>query len=415
MQKAVLVTIQMEYKKREADILDRERELRELAKTAGASVVAEEVRLCQKPTPDLYVGSGKAEELAGLVKKKGADLVIFNNDLTGTQHRNLEENIGVRVVDRTQLILDIFARRARSPEGKMQVELAQLEYLLPRLSGRGRELSRLGGGIGTRGPGEQKLEEDRRLVKERISRLKKELKDLVLRRSTTRRRRAEHALPGVVFVGYTSAGKSTLFNALTAGGQTVSAGLFTTLDPLARSVVLPGHQKVLVSDTVGFIRDLPTHFIEAFKATLEEVVEADLRVHVLDIASAYAREHFEAVEEVMEDLGAAAAKTILCLNKCDLIEDAALRRKLMGEFPQGIAISALKQENLGVLLEAMAARLRGYMAEISLLLPAGRMDLVDFLYRQGRVDDIRYGPDGIRVRASVAASAAQKLSRYEIK
>ena len=292
MEKAYLLTVKLDYDKSTWDVVEMEHELRELAITAGAAIVEEETCHRQGPTSNLYIGEGKADEIAEAVKTKGINLVIFNNDLTGTQHKNLEKVLNVKVIDRTQLILDIFAARARSPEGKAQVELAQLEYRLPRLRGKGTELSRLGGGIGTRGPGEQKLEEDRRVIREKILRLKGELNDVELRRQTLRTKRGEFSLPTVVFVGYTSAGKSTLFNALTGSEQLISRGLFTTLDPLSRAVMLSNHQKVILSDTVGFIRQLPAHLIEAFKATLEEVVQADLLVHVLDVSSPKAKDHY---------------------------------------------------------------------------------------------------------------------------
>lgn len=412
MERALLVTVKLEYDKATWDALAHERELRELAATAGATVVKEEICHRDKPTSNLYVGEGKAHEIADVVFHEKVRIVIFNNDLSGTQKRNLEEVIQAKVIDRTQLILDIFARRAKSPEGKAQVELAQLEYLLPRLSGKGPELSRLGGGIGTRGPGEQKLEEDRRLLRERIIRLKNDLKDLTLRRQTLRSKREEVSLPTVVFVGYTSAGKSTLFNALTGSHQVISRGLFTTLDPLSRAITLSNHQKVVISDTVGFIRKLPHHLIEAFKATLEEVVEADLLVHVLDISSPKPNDFYHSVKKVLEELGAGQKETILALNKIDLIESKAQLEKLRRDYPDGVLISALKGENLQALLARIEEKLSFCVSEASLALPLGRMDLVDYIYREGKVKDIDYSGNKVHIKALLPSVVVKKLKSY---
>lgn len=410
-EKAVLVTVKFEHDKSTWDVVEREHELRELAKTAGAEIVLEDVSHRDAPTPDLFIGKGKVEELTLQAAIKRAGLVIFNHDLSGTQHRNLENEFNVRVVDRTQLILDIFAKRAHSLEGKAQVELAQLEYCLPRLGGHGAELSRLGGGIGTRGPGEQKLEQDRRRIRERINHLKKDLKSLSARRSTTRTKRDEHSLPTVVFVGYTSAGKSTLFNALTGSRQLVSRGLFTTLDPLTRAILLPNSQKVLISDTVGFIQHLPHHLVEAFKATLEEVVEADLLVHVLDVSSPKAKEHCASVLAVLKDLGAAEKTAITALNKIDLIGEEKIPL-LLRENPGSTAISALKQVGFDALLKKIEEKLTGYVSEVDLVLPLNRMELIDFIYREGKVKEIHYGTNAVRVRALLPQVVAKKLREY---
>ncbi|HAJ57377.1 MAG TPA: GTPase HflX [Candidatus Omnitrophica bacterium] len=414
MEKAILVTVKLEHDKSTWDVVEREHELKELAKTAGAEIVAEDVSHRDMPTPDLYIGKGKAEELTFQAAIKRAGLVIFNNDLSGTQHRNLEKELNVKVVDRTQLILDIFARHAKTLEGKTQVELAQLEYSLPRLAGRGAELSRLGGGIGTRGPGEQKLEVDRRRIRDRIIRLKQDLKSLEFRRSTTRVKRGEFSLPTVVFVGYTSAGKSTLFNALTGSQQQVSSGLFTTLDPLTRAVFLPNKQKVLLADTVGFISQLPHHLVESFKATLEEVVKADLLVHVLDISSPKAREHFDAVCTVLTDLGAEKKTTVLAFNKIDLLEDEEKLKRLVKDTPDSVAISALKHLNFDAFFQKIEDKLSGYSSEIDLLLPLDKMELVDFIYREGKVKEIDYTNSGVRMKAILPVIAAKKLKEYAV-
>lgn len=414
MERALLLTVMFDFQKTHRDIDEAQRELKELALTAGADVVLEEV--CHRPetTPNFYIGEGKVKQLVDLVASEEINVVIFNNDLSGTQHKNLEKALQAKVVDRTQLILDIFARRARSPEGKAQVELAQLEYLLPRLAGKGAELSRLGGGIGTRGPGEQKLEEDRRRIRDRIKKLKDDIKGLAERRKALRSRRDEVSLPTVVFIGYTSAGKSTLFNALTQSAQPVSAGLFTTLDPLARSLPLPNHQKIVFSDTVGFIRGLPHHLIEAFKATLEEVVEADLLVHVLDIGSPYVKEHYASVCEVLNELGAQDKKTVLVLNKIDLLEDEGRVARFQKQYPGAVAVSALHKRNLDELIRHIENNLQGYSLEIKMKLPIARMDLVDLIYSQGHVKDINYSEDGVCITALLPAVVAEKLKEYEV-
>jgi len=411
MERAILLTVKLDRDKATWDVLEHQRELKALALTAGADVLAEEMCHREGPTPDLYVGEGKAQELADVVQAHEAGLIIFNNDLSGTQHRNLERVLKTKVVDRTQLILDIFARHARSPEGKAQVELAQLEYLLPRLAGKGVELSRLGGGIGTKGPGEQKLEEDRRRIRERIRLLKTDLKDLVYQRDTRRKKRRDVSVPMVTMIGYTSAGKSTLFNALTGSEQPVSQGLFTTLDPLSRKIVLPNNQHVVLSDTVGFIRDLPSHLIEAFKATREEVVEADLLLHVMDTSSPRQDDHVRAVEEVLEALGAYKKRVIAVLNKTDLLADARVLRRLERDLPGSVAVSALKKTNLDGLLREVEKALAGYLEEVSLVLPHAKRKLVDVLYREGEVLEIAYLEDGIHVRARLPRVAAQKFQK----
>ena len=411
MEKALLITIKLDFEKSTWDVVEQEHELKELALTAGATIIQEEVCHRASPTANYYIGEGKVAEVEQTVQSKKIDLVIFNNELTGTQHKNLENVLGVKVIDRTQLILDIFARRARSPEGKAQVELAQLEYLLPRLSGRGTELSRLGGGIGTRGPGEQKLEEDRRRIREKISRLKKDLEDIVTRRQALRTRRKEFSLPTIALVGYTSAGKSTLFNALTGSAQAVSKGLFTTLDPLTRAINLSNGQKVVLSDTVGFIRELPPHLVEAFKATLEEVVQADLLIHVLDVTSAKVKEHYASVIEVLEELGIHEKKIIVALNKIDQGEEGWIKRYLR-EYPESVAISALTQKNLELLLEKIQSCLSLHMQEVDLVLPLKKIGLLDFMYQEGKVTDVVYAADGIHVKARLPLIAAQKLKEY---
>ncbi len=412
MERTLLVTVKLSFDKSTWDVLEQERELKALAMAAGAEVVAGEI--CQRAslTADFYIGDGKANEIAGIVREKQIELVIFNNDLSATQLRNLENLVCARVIDRTQLILDIFARRARSPEGNAQVELAQLEYLLPRLAGRGVELSRLGGGIGTRGPGEQKLEVDRRRIRDRIAFLKRDLVSLKSRRNALRQRRQEHSLPTVALVGYTSAGKSTLFNTLSGARQAVSRGLFTTLDPLVRAIALSNNQKVLISDTVGFIKKLPHHLVEAFKATLDEVTQADLLLHVLDTASTELAGQYDSVCDVLRQLNAEQKNNILVFNKIDLIEDKAFLERLARDYPESFFISALAGENIEALLCAIEHKLSFYFSEITLILPSGRMDLVDLIYSEGQVKRIDYLSDGVHVEAVLPFVLAQKLKAY---
>lgn len=384
-------------------------ELEELTHTSLAEVVDNITCVCDKPTPNFLIGRGKTEEIALLSQEEGADTVIFSHDLSGTQQRNLEEVIGKKTIDRTQLILDIFARHARSPEGKTQVELAQLQYLTPRLVGKGVMLSRLGGGIGTRGPGEQKLEVDRRRISKRIDKLKDDLKHLKAHRLTIRKKRKENAIPIVALIGYTNAGKSTLLNALTCAGQIVSDSLFTTLDPLHKSFILPNGEHIVISDTVGFLHNLPHHLIEAFKATLEEVVEADLLIHVLDISHPRVYEHNQAVFNVLKELQADKKFIITGLNKVDLLEDKMWLGKLKADFPNSVTISAKFRQNLDSLVEKIQENFASRMTRLELLIPHSRMDLVDLCYREGKVEEIKYLQKGVKVRLSLSRVLSQKL------
>ncbi len=409
MERALLVTIKLKSEKDNWRLEDVAEELEELAHTSGAEVVDNITCICDKPTPNFFIGRGKTEEIALLSQEQGADTVIFSHDLSGTQQRNLEEVIGKKTIDRTQLILDIFARHARSPEGKTQVELAQLQYLRPRLVGKGTMLSRLGGGIGTRGPGEQKLEIDRRRISKRIDKLKDDLKRLKVHRLTMRKKRKENAIPVVALIGYTNAGKSTLLNALTCAGQSVSDGLFTTLDPLHKSFVLPNGEHILISDTVGFLHNLPHHLIEAFKATLEEVVEADLLIHVLDISHQRVHEHNQAVFSVLTELQADKKPIITALNKIDLLDDKTWLEKLKSDFHNSIIISAKSGEGLDSLVPKIQDNFVSRMVHRELVIPYSRMDLVNLCYREGKVEEIKYLQKGIKVRLSLARVLYHKL------
>jgi len=331
-------------------------EMNELALSARGEVAGAIEAHLEKPNPSHYIREGKLAEIREKVAQERIDVVIFNSELTPVQARNIEESVGARAVDRTGLILDIFARRAQSREGKLQVEVAQLNYLLPRLVGHGTILSRLGGGIGTRGPGEQKLEVDRRRIRDRIARLKRELEKLEIHRSLVRKGRRRKDFFSVGIVGYTNAGKSTLLNALTGAGAFVEDKLFATLDPLTRLYQRNGRRNILFTDTVGFLRDLPHGLIEAFRSTLEEATEADCLIHVLDVSSPYAGEQKEAVEKVLEEIGAGKTPAVLALNKTDLLAGPEIRRN-EERFPSGVSISAKERAGIDLLYEKLESLL----------------------------------------------------------
>ncbi len=326
-------------------------EFRELVAGAGAEIVAEVLQRRPRPDPATLVGKGKVEEIAAVAKSAEATLILFDHDLTPTQLRNLEKALPVRVVDRTQLILDIFARHARSREGQLQVELAQLEYMLPRLAGRGAAMSQLGGGIGTRGPGETQLETDRRKIQRRLLQLKQELEDVRRVRTQQRHRRSAVPVPIIALVGYTNAGKSTLFNRLTDAGVLASSRMFSTLDPKLRALVLPSRRKVLLSDTVGFISNLPHTLITSFRATLEEVEKAEVLLHVQDCSSPQREQQKEEVEKVLAELGSLDKPILSVLNKIDLLPAAEQLACFSDE--SAAAISAQTGEGIAHLLALM--------------------------------------------------------------
>ncbi len=371
-------------------------ELGALARTAGADVVGSLIQRLRHPDPVTYIGKGRAQELNALVKELDLDLVIVDDELSPSQQRNLEKLLSTRVIDRTALILDIFAQHAHTREGQLQVELAQLEYRLPRLAGQGVALSRqvggsrgasgtgTGGAIGVRGPGETKLEIDRRRVRARISELREAIEAVREQRMVHRRQRAARAIPVVAVVGYTNAGKSTLFNALTEADVLVENKLFATLDPVTRHVTLPGNQEALLTDTVGFIQKLPTKLVAAFRATLEEVIDADLLLEVVDVSHENSIEQSETVNDTLRDLEAADKPRITALNKIDLLPDpAALDLTL---YPHAVPVSALKHVGLDALLEQVAQVLAESMEQIRVLIPYNKTELVELFHRRGSVE-----------------------------
>ncbi len=416
MERALLVSVQLKTDKHHWRIEDISAELEELAASTTVEVIENIICICDRATPNYLIGKGKVEEIAFIANAEKAEVVIFSHDLSGTQQRNLEKALGRRTIDRTQLILDIFSRRARSPEGKMQVELAQLEYLFSRLAGKGIVLSDLGGGIGTRGPGETKLEMDRRQVRRKIDKLKSDLRNVQLHRLAMRKKRQSNDLPALALVGYTSAGKSTLLNLLTASAQPTSEKLFTTLDPLSKNLVLPNGQSVIVSDTVGFLHELPHHLIEAFKATLEEVNQADLLIHVLDAADSRLEQHNQAVLDVLRQLGAGDKPILVVLNKIDLIDDRSWLEVHRKEFPDSIILSAKTGENLKLLLAKITEHFAGLMLSLSIVIPHHRMELVDFFYRQAKIKKIDYSQKGINIRLDISRAIFNRIRKdQEIK
>ncbi|HPQ02481.1 MAG TPA: GTPase HflX [Bacillota bacterium] len=385
-------------------------ELAHLTETAGAAVVATVIQKKGKPDPAYYVGEGKAREIEMVRSATEANLVIFDDELTPAQQRNLEEIIEGRIIDRTELILDIFAQRAATSEGKLQVELAQLNYMLPRLAGRGTEMSRLGGGIGTRGPGETRLEADRRTIRNRISSITRELETVRQRRTVQRQKRRDADLPLVALVGYTNAGKSSLLNTLTGAEVLVEDKLFATLDPTTRRYTLPDGQALLLTDTVGFIQKLPHHLIMAFRATMEEVVDADMLLHVVDASHPQAVEHCEAVFDVLREIDAADHPVITVLNKSDLPESGPMIERLHHAYPKSVAVSAVTGDGLDDLAEMISEELSSWRVRIEELVPYGD-PVLGLIRARGRVISEVYREDGVAIVAEVDRMVAGQVRK----
>jgi len=393
-------------------------EFRELVSSAGAVVVAELLQRRARPEPATLIGAGKVEEIAGVAASTEADLVLFDHDLTPTQLRNLEAALPCRVLDRTQLILDIFARHARTSEGQLQVELAQLEYMLPRLTGKGKAMSQLGGGIGTRGPGETRLETDRRRIQNRIDHLKGELDAVRRVRKQQRQRREAVPVPTVALVGYTNAGKSTLFNRLTGAQVLASSRMFATLDPKLRAIELPSRRKVLLSDTVGFIRNLPHTLVTSFRATLEEVVQAEVLLHVRDAASAYGEEQKRQVEKVLGELDSLSKPRIEVLNKIDMLADheregLLTRAQSHTGSAQEVAVSAQTGEGMETLLAAIDQALHSDpLVEAELRVPQQEGGVLAAIEAGMVVHSREYEGNLVRLRVSGPASLMGRLRKY---
>ncbi|HEX5268611.1 MAG TPA: GTPase HflX [Acidimicrobiales bacterium] len=384
-------------------------ELALLVAPAGADVAARVVQRRASPDPATYVGRGKAEELHDVSEHVDADTVVFDEELSPAQQRNLEKILGRTAIDRTAVILDIFAQNASTPEGRAQVELALLRYRLPRLRGRGTHLSQQAGGIGTRGPGETQLEVDRRRILRRIGRLEDELRQLTRTRRTQRRSRQRGRLSSVSLVGYTNAGKSRLLNALTDAGVLVENRLFATLDPRTRRLQMPGGETVLVSDTVGFVRKLPHQLVEAFRSTLEVVAESDLLVHLVDASAADPETQIDAVRTVLAEIGAGDVPELLAFNKSDLSPEA---KRLAELHPGAVAISAATGEGLDALTEAVADRLRARTAVVELLVPYERGDVLAAVHREGEVLEEGPGEGATRVLARLDRVGRARFSEF---
>ena len=383
-------------------------ELEELAHTAGAEVFAKLIQKRDKPDNATFLGGGKLWELKNICDNNEIDLLIFDGELTPSQQRNIEKFTDVRVIDRTMLILDIFALNARTSEGKLQVELAQLKYSLPRLGGKGTEMSRLGGGIGTRGPGESKLESDRRHIHRRINAVEEQLKTLSKRRLLLRERRKKNAVTTVAIVGYTNAGKSTLLNALTNAGVLAENKLFATLDPTARALKLPDGRTVLLVDTVGFISRLPHDLVEAFKSTLEEVVYADLILNICDASDVEFEEHLKVTKRVVSELGASDKPMLTVYNKCD----KAPNLRFFGETGNDVRISALNKIGLDNLLEKMCTLLENTRRKVRLLLPYADGAAASKIRKEGAVITEEYRDDGLYMEAVLDGRFLNNIKNY---
>ena len=385
-------------------------ELEELARTAGAEVLGKIIQKKERPEAATFVGAGKLAEIIAFCSANDIDLLIFDSELTPSQQRNLEKFTGVRVIDRTMLILDIFAARARTGEGKLQVELAQLKYSLPRLMGQGLSLSRLGGGIGTRGPGESKLESDKRHINRRIQKLEEQLRELEKRRNLLRKRRKKDGVQTVAIVGYTNAGKSTLMNALTKAGVLAEDKLFATLDPTSRALTLPDGRKVMLVDTVGLIRRLPHKLVEAFKSTLEEAAQASVILNVCDASDEHCSEHLDVTKRLLDELGCAGTPVISVMNKCDLVGNIYS----MPTFGKTVLISALNEKGFDELLSAIERELPQTRRTASLLIPFKNGAAAARIREEGVVLEEEYREDGLYMKATAEISLLDEYKDWII-
>ena len=416
---AVLVGVEMKGRATAWGVDDSLAELGRLAETAGLAVAGSTYQKLAHPDASTWIGAGKVQEVRELATAENVRYVLFDDELSPGQHRNLEEALGggVRVIDRTRLILDIFSQHAHSREGKLQVELAQYEYLLPRLAGMRTDLGQQTGGagagpVGLRGPGETQLELDRRQVRRRISTLKRDLEEVRSQRGRHRERRERAGLPVVTLVGYTNAGKSSLLNALTGAGVLVQDKLFATLDPTTRRLALPGGRDALLTDTVGFIRKLPHHLVAAFRATLEGIEEASLVLHVADASHPRVMEQIDAVEAVLGTLHIHGTPRLLLLNKMDLLRDRAPLAFPPARHEQVVRASARTGEGLPGLLQAMEKLLGARMVEVTVTIPFSRYDLVTLVFEHGTVAEKKETEHGVFLRATVPPSLAQRLAPY---
>jgi len=411
-EKAILVGIKLP-RITISEVEDNLDELAELAKTAGADVSCIVIQERNKPDSAYFIGKGKVSEIADLISGEDNGIVIFDDNLSPAQQRNLENVIKKKVIDRTNLILDIFAKHARSREGKLQVELAQLQYMLPRLTNLWSHLSRLGGGIGTRGPGETQLEVDRRHARNRLGKIKSEIAKVMNRREIQRKNRKSVPLPMVALVGYTNAGKSTLFNTLTRNQTQTADKLFATLDPLIRKISLPNNLTVLVSDTVGFIRKLPHQLIAAFRATLEEVIEADILLHVIDISHPNADKQTDSVNEVLETLGCDDKPVILINNKIDLLESSVPVVETV-DGKTVLNISSLEGTGIGELIQQIEKELKFYTVHMNISLPYSESELIQLVHSHGNILNKSFDGSGINLEIEIGKRISSKLDRYVI-
>lgn len=391
-----------------------EAELEGLCEAANVEVDCSIRQRVDRPSRATYLGKGKIEELGALIAEAKVDVAIFDCELSGIQTRNIEEVIKCRIVDRTQLILDIFARRARTREGMLQVELAQLTYMMPKLMSVYTKFERQKGGIGMRGPGETKLESDRRMVKDRIARLKDDLEEVKKHRDQQRASRRKHPFPFATIVGYTSAGKSTLMNRMAGTELLADAMPFATLDPTTRKVDLPDGYSLFLTDTVGFIRNLPTHLVSAFRSTLEEVTFADIVLMVIDVGHENWELQRDAVLDTLESLDAAGKPTITIFNKIDLVEDPVELRRIVAEYPSAVSISATTGKGMDDLMNALVKQVKSLLGYVKAVVPYDQSGLVQSCYDYGRVLKVDYEEDGIHVEAELVAAMMERLEPFRL-